>query len=88
MRNEGQGGDFRIQIGQQLDRELGNNRGGRGGYGGYGNGNGNYAWNSIRNDLQTIANAYGIRYNDRGYGNGNGNGRGRGNGRVNIPWPF
>jgi hypothetical protein len=81
-----------IQIGQQLDREI-NNRGGRGnggGYGGYGNNNSSYAWNSIRNDLQVIANAYGIRFNDRGYGNGNGNGsgRGRGNGRGNRSWPF
>jgi hypothetical protein len=75
-----------LQIGQQIDRMIGNNRGNRGGY----NSNGTYAWNSIRNDLQTIANAYGIRYNNRGYGNGNGNGRGRGNGGggINLPWPF
>ncbi len=79
-----------VQLGQQIDRMLGGNnrgggRGGNGGYGGYNN-NGMYAWNSIRNDLRVIANAYGIGYNNRG--NGNGNGRGRGNGRGNTPWPF
>jgi len=78
-----------IQLGQQIDRMLGgSSRGGRGGNGGYGNGGynsgGMYAWNSIRNDLRTIANAYGIRYDNRG--NGNGNGRGRGNGRGNRPF--
>jgi hypothetical protein len=67
-----------IQIGQQIDRQLNRNY------------NVQSQWNSIRNDLQYIANAYGIRFNDRGYGNGNSNGsgrgRGRGNGRGN--WPF
>ncbi|HEV7643446.1 MAG TPA: hypothetical protein VGO50_05820 [Pyrinomonadaceae bacterium] len=79
-----------VQLGQQIDRMLGSNgggRGGRGGNGGYGgyNNNGMYAWNSIRNDLRVIANAYGIGYNNRGNGNGRGRGNGRGN---NTPWPF
>ena len=70
-----------LQIGQQLDRQLGNQ----------GNYNVQSEWGSIRNDLQFIANAYGIRYNNRGNGNGNGNGRGRGRGNgggINIPWPY
>jgi hypothetical protein len=67
-----------VQLGQQIDRMIGNNRGGRGGY----SNNGMYAWNSIRNDLRSIANAYGISYNNRGNNNG------RGNGRGNFPWPF
>jgi hypothetical protein len=75
-----------IQIGQQIDRMIGSNRNGRGGY----NSNGMYAWNSIRNDLRAIANAYGIRYDNGGWNNGrgNGNGNGRGSGRGNFPWPF
>jgi hypothetical protein len=71
-----------ISIGQQIDRQLG---GGRGNY------NMNSEWGSIRNDLQLIANAYGIRYGG-GWGNGNGNGggggRGRGGNRGNYPYPY
>lgn len=76
-----------IQIGQQIDRQIYNNRGGYGN-GGYGNNNYNVQsqWNAIRNDLQVIANAYRIRYDNRGYGNGRG--RGTGGGGINIPWPF
>ena len=82
-----------IQIGQQIDRQIYNNRGGygNGGYGNGGYGNNNYnvqsQWNAIRNDLQVIANAYRIRYDGRGYGNGRGRGNGGGGG-INIPWPF
>ena len=68
-----------VQLGQQIDSYLGNG-GGRGGRRGGYNNNGMYAWNSLRSDLRTIANAYGISYNNRGNGNGRGNGRGN--------WPF
>lgn len=75
-----------IQIGQQIDRQIGN----RGGYGNGGYGNNNYnvqsQWNAIRNDLRVIADAYRIRYDGRGYGNGRG--RGNSGGGINIPWPF
>lgn len=71
-----------IQIAQQIDYMIGNNRGGRR----YGN-NGMGAWNSIRNDLRMIADAYGIQYNNRGNNNNN-RGRGRGNNNRNFPWPF
>lgn len=72
-----------IQIAQQIDYMIGNNRGGRR----YGN-NGMGAWNSIRNDLRMIADAYGLQYNNRGGWNNN-RGRGRGNNNQrNFPWPF
>jgi hypothetical protein len=75
-------GDFRssrdeaqrvLEIGSQISRMLA--RGGRGG--------GSYVtneWYGIENDLRIIANAYGLRYNDRNSG--------RGGGRRNNPFPF
>jgi hypothetical protein len=46
-------------------------------------------WYQIRNDLNMIANAYGINSrNDRGYGYGNDDGRGRGRGQYpGSRWP-
>lgn len=70
-----------LQIAQQIDYAIGNNRGGRR----YGN-SGMSSWNSIRNDLRMIADAYGIQYNNRGVNN-NRRGRGNNNNR-NFPWPF
>jgi hypothetical protein len=54
-------------------------------------------WQRMRQNLRTIADAYGIRYNggnggvrNGGYGNGNGRGNRRGNGnwRDKIPFPL
>lgn len=81
-----------LSIASQIDNQLsynsrGNNRrggwgntgyGGYGGYGGNGGSNIQGAWNSMRYDLQTIANAYG---NNGGYRNNRS--------RIgNLPWPF
>lgn len=79
-----------IQLGQQIDRQLGSNNNNRNRNSGYGNYNDFYQWNQISNDLRMIADAYGIRYNNNGRWNDNNNRRGRGNnnGRINIPWPF
>ncbi|MBP7376525.1 MAG: hypothetical protein KA956_08595 [Pyrinomonadaceae bacterium] len=68
-----------LQLGSQLDRELRRMRSSN---------NLRNEWNMIENDLQIIANAYGINYNsgrNRGWGNGRGNTRGN-----NMPswWPF
>jgi hypothetical protein len=61
-----------VSLGQQIENALGRSR-----MGGYAQND----WNSIRQDLYTIANAYGISYNRRGnYGNGNW--------RNNVPFPL
>lgn len=65
-----------VQLGQQLENALNRSRLG---------GNAQNEWSSIRQDLYTIANAYGINYNRRGgYGNRNGNWRNS----IPFPLPF
>lgn len=56
-----------LALGSQLDRELSVNRSGRGGY----NNDRGYImneWNQIERDMQTIARAYGLRYQNQNGG--------------------
>ena len=69
-----------LDIASQIDREIYNTRG---------NGNIQNQWNSLRQDLNTLANTYG--YNN-GYNNNNRNNRNNrnrnGNWRNSIPFPL
>ena len=66
-----------LDIASQIDREIYNSRGGRGNMQGQ--------WNSMRQDLNVLANAYGYNNNNRN----NRNNRNRnGNWRNNIPLPL
>lgn len=62
-----------IQLGQQLDNALGRSRL---------NYNVQGDWNRIRQDLNSLANAYGYNYNNRNRNRNTGDWRNR------LPWPF
>lgn len=69
-----------LDIASQIDREIYNTRG---------NGNMQGQWNSMRQDLNILANAYGYNggYNN-GYPNRNNRNNRNGNWRNNIPFPL
>lgn len=75
-----------LNIGSQLDREISRMRG---------NYNISNDWNSIRQDLRTVADAYGYNYNNRNYPNNNRNypnnypnSNRNGSWRDRIPFPL
>ncbi len=70
-----------LDIASAIDREMYNARG---------NGSLQNQWNSMRGDLNTIANAYGYNggYNNNRYPGNNRNNRRNGNWRNNFPFPL
>lgn len=68
-----------LDIASAIDREIYNVRG---------NGNLQGQWNSLRNDLNMLANAYGYNNNNNRYPGNNRNNRRNGNWRNNIPFPL
>ncbi len=67
-----------LDIASQIDREIYNTRG---------DGNIQNQWNSIRQDLNVLADTYGYNYNNRNNRNNRNRNR-NGNWRNNIPFPL